>query len=152
MTDSPPKVEVMASVQRRRRWSAAEKMRMVEATYAPAASVCSVARQHGVKAAPSDIALAMSLLLYTVQRPSDVRHMTAGQVREMHDRLWLVLRQEKTNELVAVPCHRALEGPRGVVLPKSRARRSPFRKTPARKPAVQPAPGAWSGRARLDSA
>jgi transposase len=48
MTDSSPKVEVITSVQRRRRWSAAEKMRMVEATYAPGASVSSVARQHGV--------------------------------------------------------------------------------------------------------
>ena len=30
MTDTPEKVEVITSVQRRRRWSAAEKMRMVE--------------------------------------------------------------------------------------------------------------------------
>lgn len=48
MTDPSPKVEVITSVQRRRRWSAAEKVRMVEETYAPGASVSSVARQHGV--------------------------------------------------------------------------------------------------------
>lgn len=48
MTDPSPKVEVITSIQRRRRWSAAEKVRMVEETYAPGASVSSVARQHGV--------------------------------------------------------------------------------------------------------
>jgi transposase len=41
-------VEVITSVQRRQRCSAAEKVRMVEGTYAPGASVSSVARQHGV--------------------------------------------------------------------------------------------------------
>jgi transposase len=48
MTDHLPKIEVIASVQRRRRWSAAEKMRMVEETYQPGATVSLVARQHGV--------------------------------------------------------------------------------------------------------
>jgi len=41
-------VEVITSIQRRRRWSAAEKVRMVEGTYAPGASVSSMARQHGL--------------------------------------------------------------------------------------------------------
>jgi transposase len=41
-------VEVITSIQRRRRWSAAERARMVEETYAPGASVSSVAWQHGV--------------------------------------------------------------------------------------------------------
>ena len=48
MTDHSPKIEVITSVQRRRRWSAAEKMRMVEETYQPGATVSLVARQHGV--------------------------------------------------------------------------------------------------------
>ena len=48
MTDHPSRIEVVTSVQRRRRWSAAEKMRMVEETYQPEASVSQVARQHGV--------------------------------------------------------------------------------------------------------
>ena len=43
-----PEVEVITSVQHRRRWTAAEKVRMVEETYAPGASVSSVARQQGV--------------------------------------------------------------------------------------------------------
>jgi transposase len=49
MADPSPKAEVIISVQRRRRWSAAEKVRMVEETYAPGASVRSVACQHGVE-------------------------------------------------------------------------------------------------------
>ena len=48
MTDTSPKVEVITAIQRRRRWSADERVRMVEETYAPGASVSSVARQHGV--------------------------------------------------------------------------------------------------------
>lgn len=48
MTDTPEKVEVITSVQRRRRWSAAEKMRMVEESQQPGASVSLVARRHGV--------------------------------------------------------------------------------------------------------
>jgi hypothetical protein len=39
MTDAPEKVEVITSVQRRRRWNAAEKMRMVEESLEPGASV-----------------------------------------------------------------------------------------------------------------
>jgi transposase len=48
MTDAPEKVEVITPVQRRRRWSAAEKMRMVEESLEPGASVSLVARRHGV--------------------------------------------------------------------------------------------------------
>lgn len=55
--------------------------------------------------APAELRLAMALLLYTVQRPSDVLAFSRGQVQEREERLWLVLRQAKTGELVAVPCH-----------------------------------------------
>ena len=48
MTDTPEKVEVITSVQRRRRWSAAEKMRMVEESQEPGASGSLVSRRHGV--------------------------------------------------------------------------------------------------------
>jgi transposase len=48
MTDTLEKVEVITSRQRRRRWSAAEKMRMVEESLEPGASVSLVARRHGV--------------------------------------------------------------------------------------------------------
>jgi transposase len=53
MTGSIDRVEVITSVQRRRRWSAEEKTRIVEETYAPGMSVSLVARQHGV--APNQV-------------------------------------------------------------------------------------------------
>lgn len=45
---SSERVEVLTSVQRRRRWTAAEKVRMVEETHEPGATVSLVARRHGV--------------------------------------------------------------------------------------------------------
>jgi transposase len=50
IVDASEKVEVIISVQRRRRWSAAEKMRMVEESLEPGALVSLVARRHGVNA------------------------------------------------------------------------------------------------------
>src|SRR5215213_76294 len=47
----PPRVEVITSVQRRRRWSTADKVRLVEEAMQPGLSVSYVARQRGV--APS---------------------------------------------------------------------------------------------------
>ena len=48
MTEKIDQVEVITSVQRRRRWSAEEKARMVQETYAPGMTVSLVARQHGI--------------------------------------------------------------------------------------------------------
>jgi transposase len=48
---APPRVEVITSVQRRRRWPTAEKIRLVEETMQPGMSVSYVARRAGV--APS---------------------------------------------------------------------------------------------------
>ncbi len=42
------RVEVITSVQRRRRWSATEKQQLVSATLEPGASVSGVARQAGI--------------------------------------------------------------------------------------------------------
>jgi transposase len=42
------RVEVITSVERRRRWSAAEKRRWVAATLEPGASVATVAREAGI--------------------------------------------------------------------------------------------------------
>ena len=54
MTGNIDRVEVITSVQRRRRWSAEEKARIVqETTYAPGMSVSLVAQQHGV--APNQV-------------------------------------------------------------------------------------------------
>ena len=53
MTGKIDRVEVITSVQRRRRWSAEEKARIVQETYAPGMSVSLVARRHGI--APSQL-------------------------------------------------------------------------------------------------
>ena len=53
MTGNIDRVEVITSVQRRRRWSAEDKARIVQETYAPGISVSLVARQHGV--APNQV-------------------------------------------------------------------------------------------------
>ncbi len=47
-TAAPPRVEVITSVQRRRRWPTAEKVRLVEETMQPGISVSYVARRAGV--------------------------------------------------------------------------------------------------------
>ena len=50
---APRRVEVITSIQRRRRWSSAEKVRLVEEAMRPGMSVSYVARQHGI--APSQL-------------------------------------------------------------------------------------------------
>jgi transposase len=47
MTSTSDRVEIITSVQRRR-WTAAEKMRLVEETFVPGMTVSLVARQNGV--------------------------------------------------------------------------------------------------------
>ncbi len=56
-----------------------------------------------------DLKLAAALMLYTVQRPSDVLAMTWSQVNMIDGRTWITLRQQKTGELVRFPAHRDLE-------------------------------------------
>lgn len=48
MTGKIERVEVITSIQRRRRWAAEEKAAMVQETYAPGMSVSLVARRHGI--------------------------------------------------------------------------------------------------------
>ena len=48
MTNTSNPIEVVTSVQRRRRWTASEKVRMVEETLEPGMTVSLVARRHGV--------------------------------------------------------------------------------------------------------
>src|SRR5262249_31787151 len=50
MTNSTDGVEIITSVQRRRRWTAPEKVRMVEETFEPGMTVSLVARRDGVAA------------------------------------------------------------------------------------------------------
>ena len=53
MTGKIDRIEVITSVQRRRRWSAEEQARIVQETYVPGMSVWLVARQHGI--APNQV-------------------------------------------------------------------------------------------------
>src|SRR2546430_14628123 len=48
MSNRTDRVEIITSVQRRRRWTAAEKVRMVEETFEPGMTESLVARRHGV--------------------------------------------------------------------------------------------------------
>src|SRR4029077_10293565 len=48
MTNPTNQIEIITSVQRRRRWAASEKVRMVEETFEPGMTVGLVARRHGV--------------------------------------------------------------------------------------------------------
>ncbi len=47
-SSNPPRVEVLTTPERRRRWAPAEKSAMVEETNAPGLSVSYVARKHGM--------------------------------------------------------------------------------------------------------
>ena len=48
------------------------------------------------------------LMLYTLQRLSDVLQMSLTQVQEQNGRLYITLRQHKTGELVGIPVHETL--------------------------------------------
>src|SRR5262249_33665980 len=48
MSNPADRVENITSVQRRRRWTASEKVRIVEETFEPGMTVSLVARRHGV--------------------------------------------------------------------------------------------------------
>lgn len=61
-----------------------------------------------VETGRDSLKLAMMLLLYTAQRPSDVLAMTKGRISERDGRLYIALRQQKTQELLDVPVHSAL--------------------------------------------
>src|SRR5262245_46241380 len=47
MSNPTDRVEIITSVQRRRRWTASEKVRIVEETFEPGMTVSLVARRHG---------------------------------------------------------------------------------------------------------
>ena len=89
MTNSTNRVEIITSVQRRRRWTAPEKVRMVEETFEPGMTVSLVARRHGV--APNQLwrrLVAQGSLTAAgsgeeVVPASDYRALQ-NQVRELH--------------------------------------------------------------------
>jgi transposase len=91
MINPPNRIEVVTSVQRRRRWTASEKVRMVEETFVPGMTVSLVARQHGV--APNQLFTWRRLVAQgsltaagsgeEVVPASDYRALQ-NQVRELH--------------------------------------------------------------------
>src|SRR6516162_5995550 len=91
MTNSTNHVEIISSVQRRRRWTAPEKVRMVEETFEPGMTVSLVARRHGV--APNQLFTWRRLVVQgsltaagsgeEVVPASDYRALQ-NQVRELH--------------------------------------------------------------------
>src|SRR6476659_6457494 len=91
MTNPPNRIEVVTSVQRRRRWTASEKVRMVEETFAPGMTVSLVARQHGV--APNQLFTWRRLVTQGSLTaagsgeevvPASVYRALQNQVRELH--------------------------------------------------------------------
>src|SRR5580658_4292613 len=91
MTNPTDRVEIITSVQRRRRWTASEKVRMVEETFEPGTTVSLVARRHGV--APNQLFTWRRLVAQggltaagsgeEVVPASDYRALQS-QVRELH--------------------------------------------------------------------
>src|ERR1700720_3965131 len=91
MTNPPNHIEVITSVRRRRRWTASEKVRMVEETFEPGMTVSLVARRHGV--APNQLftwrrlvaqgSLTAAGSCEEVVPASDYRALH-NQVRELH--------------------------------------------------------------------
>jgi transposase len=49
MTSHMPKIEVLSGPERRRRWSTAEKLAIVQETYEPGVTVSIFARRHGIQ-------------------------------------------------------------------------------------------------------
>ena len=60
------------------------------------------------KDASPSLRLALMLLVYTAQRPGDILEMTTARITERDGRLYILLRQQKTDVLLAVPLHTAL--------------------------------------------
>jgi transposase len=53
MSDDYQRIELITGTARRRRWTTEQKLRIIEASYAPGESVSSAARRHGGGAEPA---------------------------------------------------------------------------------------------------
>jgi transposase len=92
MTNPTNRVEIITSVQRSRRWTASEKVRIVEETFEPGLTASLAARRHGV--APNRLftwrrlvaqgALTAAGSGEEVVPASDYRALRQSQVRELH--------------------------------------------------------------------
>ena len=106
---SPSRVEVISSVERRRRWLTAEKVRMVEEAMQPGLSVSYVARRAGI--APSQLFAWKRRMLEggatAVQADEDV--VGASRVRELEKRVRELERMLGRNTMEAEILKEALD-------------------------------------------
>jgi transposase len=93
------RVEVITSVERRRRWSAAEKRQLVAASLEPGASVSAIAREVGIHPgqlygwrrqprAQPQLGFAGADMPPPLQPPPDSGHREAEQRRRIGPRFW----------------------------------------------------------------
>jgi integrase len=97
------------------------------------------------KDASSSLRLALMLLVYTAQRPGDVLEMTTARITERDGRLYILLRQQKTDELLAVPLHTDL-----APLVRERMATRVVRRRKAEDGQVSSASGLECGQTRID--
>ena len=93
MSDEYQRIEVITGTERRRRWSAAEKLRIVEETLTSGDSVSAVARRHGV--APNLLYRWRRLMTEggTIAVQADDGVTGNGEVRRMEERIRELERQ-----------------------------------------------------------
>lgn len=93
MSDDYRRIEIITGTERRRRWSAAEKLRIVEETLTGGDSVSAVARRHGV--APNLLYRWRRLMTEggTVAVQADDSVTGNGEVRRMEERIRELERQ-----------------------------------------------------------
>jgi transposase len=121
MSNATDRVEIITSVQRRRRWTASEKVRIVEETLEPGMTVSLVARRHGV--APNQLFTWRRLVVEgaltaagsgeQVVPASDYRALQS-QVRELQRLLGKTLEAESLPSSIASAqsiCIRCRNGP-----------------------------------------
>jgi len=93
MSDDYQRIEIITGTERRRRWTAAEKLRIVEETLTSGESVSAVARRHGV--APNLLYRWRRLMTEggTVAVQADDGVTGNGEVRRMEERMRELERQ-----------------------------------------------------------
>jgi transposase len=99
------RVEVLGGIERRRRWSTAEKMRIIEETLAPGAVVTDVARRNGVATS----------LVFTWRRQARVENVASTAPGLVPVRLAVPAPQVETAPSIDAPPAPAVRKRRGVI-------------------------------------
>jgi transposase len=109
MTGSSSKIEVLDGPQRRRHWTASEKLSIVQETYEPDATVSLVARRHGV--APNQLfrwrKLAAQGAFTATSAQEEV--VAASEYRALQNQVWELQRLLGKKTLEAEILKEALE-------------------------------------------